>query len=370
MTTPHTEHWLPLLGYEGLYEISSLGAVARVHPDRRTLLRAKDGGQACVVSLANGAVRRYPALHLLVARHFVPNPDGHTHVLHIDGDHRHNAASNLRWCPLKDRVNHLIRLGKRGVVSGEANNLSKLTAAQAREIFTRYHRDGISAQRLGREYGLAPVSVHRILNRESWRRETEDLVGQPAEAHAGKSVIQTLDGEEWRDIKGYEGLYQISSLGRIQSLNRVSDSAVQPKGRRMTGRLLEPQLNTKGYYHVSLCREGVYHRCPLHRLVAKHFLSNPDDLPVVNHIDLNPRNNRADNLEWTSSRRNSMHTRHVMLTDPRFRDKVKYTLDDVREIKRLWAEGSLTQRQLATRFKLTPSNISYIVGNSRWDPYL
>lgn len=95
--------------------------------------------------------------------------------------------------------------------------------------------------------------------------------------------------EIWKDIAGYEGEYLVSSLGRVKSL-----LGKQP-------RILKPRYNSKGYARVSLHANNDK---PIHRLVATAFIENRNNLPEVNHKDENPRNNRADNLEWCSHRYN------------------------------------------------------------------
>ena len=89
--------------------------------------------------------------------------------------------------------------------------------------------------------------------------------------------------EIWKDIKGYEGLYQISSHGRVKSLFRYK-------------KILKPALQTKGYFYVSLCKPNK--NFTIHRLVAEAFIPNPDNLPCVNHKDEDKTNNHVDNLEW------------------------------------------------------------------------
>ena len=103
--------------------------------------------------------------------------------------------------------------------------------------------------------------------------------------------------EEWRPIEGYEGLYEVSSYGRVRSLDRY----VKSKGesyRLHKGRVLSPIKDTGDYLKVDLCCNGKCKTINVHKLVAEAFLPNPDNLPEVNHIDEDKINNRVDNLEW------------------------------------------------------------------------
>lgn len=108
--------------------------------------------------------------------------------------------------------------------------------------------------------------------------------------------------EVWKDIEGYEGLYQVSNLGRIKSLGRtiirrtrygtLAPYTIKP-------RILKPKRCQADYYQVGLFpMEGKAAVAKIHRLVAQAFIPNPDNLPEVNHKDENKANNRADNLEW------------------------------------------------------------------------
>ena len=101
--------------------------------------------------------------------------------------------------------------------------------------------------------------------------------------------------EIWKDIKGYNGLYQVSNLGRVKSLNYHST------GKEKILLLAE---NEAGYLSVEFCKNGIRKRNYVHRLVAQTFIENPDNLPQVNHIDQNKKNNQAINLEWASSKYN------------------------------------------------------------------
>ena len=96
--------------------------------------------------------------------------------------------------------------------------------------------------------------------------------------------------EEWRDIEGYEGLYQVSNLGRVRSLNC--------RGHKGCIGILTPRLDGKGYEMVALYKEGKARNTKVHRLVAQAFIPNPNNYPQVNHKDENKINNNVSNLEW------------------------------------------------------------------------
>lgn len=99
--------------------------------------------------------------------------------------------------------------------------------------------------------------------------------------------------EEWRDIEGYEGLYQVSNLGRVKNVK--------------TGKTLKGRDNGRGYLLVGLCKNGKCHNHRVHRLVACAFIPNPNNLPEVNHKDENTGNNRVDNLEWCDRKYNNLY---------------------------------------------------------------
>ena len=110
--------------------------------------------------------------------------------------------------------------------------------------------------------------------------------------------------ENWKDIEGYEGLYRISDLGNVLSLNY---------GHRGYPSLLTPKINNQGYAWVDLRKNNTSAPLLIHRLVATAFLDNPNEYPVVNHKDENPLNNTLDNLEWCT---NSYNVRYSMNLHP------------------------------------------------------
>lgn len=106
--------------------------------------------------------------------------------------------------------------------------------------------------------------------------------------------------EIWKDIIGYEGYYQISNYGNVRSLDRIDC-----KNRFRKGKDCKKILTEDGYYKAGLSKNGVEKRHFIHRLVALHFIENPNNLECVNHKDENKINNCVDNLEWCSREYNN-----------------------------------------------------------------
>lgn len=117
--------------------------------------------------------------------------------------------------------------------------------------------------------------------------------------------------EIWKDVVGYEGYYQVSNLGRVKSLDRVVNSSIKNNDEvTKKGKLLNIYLDSKEkmtYYYVKLSKENMVKRKYIHRLVAEAFIPNPNNYPVVNHIDGNKQNNNVTNLEWCTSMYNTQH---------------------------------------------------------------
>lgn len=111
--------------------------------------------------------------------------------------------------------------------------------------------------------------------------------------------------EQWKDIKGYEGLYEVSNFGNVRSLDRVIRSKHNGTMLRK-GRILTPFYEEKkGYYQVSLSKDGKNKKHRVHRLVASAFLDNPHNYTDVNHKDEVKTNNNVDNLEWCTRKYNN-----------------------------------------------------------------
>lgn len=106
-----------------------------------------------------------------------------------------------------------------------------------------------------------------------------------------------FEQEEWRDIKGFEGLYQVSNMGRVKSLCRTV-RANTCGTRVLSEKILQECKNASGYMLVVLCKNGKHFSMMVHRLVAETFIPNLQNYVEVNHKDENKLNNNANNLEW------------------------------------------------------------------------
>jgi len=115
--------------------------------------------------------------------------------------------------------------------------------------------------------------------------------------------------EKWKDIKGYEGLYQVSNLGNVKSLDRIIWNGHTKHLHK--GRIMKPKGNR--YKDVILCKEGKSKKYYVHRLVAIEFISNTENKPQVNHINGIKEDNRIDNLEWVTASENGKHANSIGL---------------------------------------------------------
>lgn len=156
--------------------------------------------------------------------------------------------------------------------------------------------------------------------------------------------------EIWRPIKGYEGYYEVSSHGRVRSLDRYVNSWQGLKLRK--GRILKHDASCCGYIMVLLCKDDRHSHKLVHRLMAQAFIPNPENKPQVNHIDEVKSNNYVSNLEWVTPGENINHgTRNERCALANSKKVGQYTLDG--ELIKLWFSASE-----AGRDKYCQSNVS------------
>ena len=116
--------------------------------------------------------------------------------------------------------------------------------------------------------------------------------------------------EIWKDIEGYEGLYQISNLGRVKSLERTITVGLRRKVRKKE-KIMKFTIRS-GYYNLVLRKNGKRKSKQVHRLVADAFIPKVEGKNIVNHINFNRKDNRAENLEWCTQAENVKHSIYNM----------------------------------------------------------
>lgn len=177
------------------------------------------------------------------------------------------------------------------------------------------------------------------------------------------------ENEVWVPVAGHEDAYEVSSHGRVRSSSR---SVLRRDGKqlRIKGRMLRPTAGNRGYLRVGLGGQVV----PVHSIVARAFLGPPPerlgtgDFFTVNHINGDKTNNRAENLEYVTSRDNIRHARDLGLLDVRGvgNGRCKLTNEQVREIRLRYQRGVTRQVDLAAEYGVDQGTISRVVRGAGW----
>ena len=168
--------------------------------------------------------------------------------------------------------------------------------------------------------------------------------------------------EVWKDVVGYEGYYQVSNLGRVRSLDREVPLGETTKKNK--GKIRKQVPHKKGYLMLNLSKNKEVKGYLVHRLVALHFVDNPNDYPEVNHINGIKDDNRAANLEWCTRKQNLSHAVEVGLMNQKGIDShwAKLTESEVLTIRKMYEnEEAETYETLANKFNVGASTIGRVV---------
>jgi len=131
--------------------------------------------------------------------------------------------------------------------------------------------------------------------------------GNGGELEKGEGVSSPQEREEWRQVIGYEGLYEVSSTGIVRSVDREQPHGGSGTTRALRGRVIRGWINSKGYRIVSMSRLGVVSKRPVHRIVCDAFYVGSESRECTNHKDGDKLNNRADNIEPATYSENNFH---------------------------------------------------------------
>ena len=171
--------------------------------------------------------------------------------------------------------------------------------------------------------------------------------------------------EIWKDIIGYEGLYQVSDLGNIKSLSRIK--FVNGKYPIITkDKILKFKTDKDGYELVGLYKNGVESKKRVHRLVAVAFIPNPKNKPDVNHKNGIKKDNRASELEWCTKKENTNHAilLGLMNVNGEKNGQSKLKDNDINEIKLL--STKFKSSKLAIMYGVSKQSIENIINGKSW----
>lgn len=156
--------------------------------------------------------------------------------------------------------------------------------------------------------------------------------------------IKDLEGEIWKDLPEYEGLYQASNKGRIKRNNHLIKLIIQKTG----------------YLNVSLCKNGISKTCRVHKLIAKIFIPNPNNYQSINHKNGNKQDNRVENLEWCTQSYNNWHATFIL-------DKGhnKLSMEDANTIRKDVLNGKYKNiKEISEKYKCNRLIIENILANN------
>lgn len=174
--------------------------------------------------------------------------------------------------------------------------------------------------------------------------------------------------EEWRDIPGYEGYYQVSNLGRVRSLDRVVTRSGFDK--RLKGKILLGRVVDYGRIIVSLSKGGVVRRRKVHSLVMEAFVGPYPDGLEIRHLDGDPSNNCIDNLRYGTSKENARDKlRHGTYIHGERHPLSRLKDEDILEIRRMYVSGEATQAEIGERYGIWQTHVGHIVHGESW-PHL
>lgn len=163
--------------------------------------------------------------------------------------------------------------------------------------------------------------------------------------------------EQWRPIPQYEGLYEISTFGKVRSIALYTNHHTLVM--RKSAIMLKQEITVDGYSRVVLCKNGMKKHMAVHRLVALTYIPNPNNLPQVNHKDENPQNNSVDNLEWCTGKQNCNYGLHRQRISQRLNTKHHLS----KPVARLDTSGNIIEtfkstREAARKIGVRSENIS------------
>lgn len=170
--------------------------------------------------------------------------------------------------------------------------------------------------------------------------------------------------EIWKDVVGYEGLYLVSENGAVKSVKRKAPVS----GRQVHEKMLSPWFNFRGYMLVTLHKNGKKNSIPVHILVAKAFIDNPENKPEVNHCNGIKTDNHKSNLEWNTRLENQRHSVYTLgkhhAGEAHYRAKLK--VSQIIEMRELFKTGRYSKAEIGRMFGVGKDHAINIINGRCW----
>jgi len=185
--------------------------------------------------------------------------------------------------------------------------------------------------------------------------------------------LEDLPGEIWKDIPGYEGMYQISNMGRLKNLERKfwRNHSVTYKYTLYTRKENISKLHSwdGDYIRTTLYKNGIKKHIKLHRLVGQLFIPNPKNLPQINHKNGIRYDNKVENLEWCTNSENILHAYRIGLEKAvcgELHHNSVFKNSDIIKIRCMYETGNYSMRELAKKYNVDKDTIKCIVRRETW----
>eukprot|EP00734_Pompholyxophrys_sp_LG126_P000041 Pompholyxophrys_sp_v1_NODE_2_length_20472_cov_5.132586.p6 type:complete len:357 gc:universal NODE_2_length_20472_cov_5.132586:16919-17989(+) len=248
--------------------------------------------------------------HRLVAKHFVPNPYNLPIVDHIDGNKLNNNADNLRWVDytqssLNTKIQKNNTSGCKGVYYHTSKNRWMATCVINGKLTMKSFIELNDAIECRKEWVRLyyPSEFYSTNDTTTIKGDIEKKVIHPLQ----------LENEEWKYLNDSNNIYQVSNFGRIRSFKKYKD-----------GKIIIGNINASGYIRHNIVINDKQIQPSIHQIVAKHFIPNPNNLPIVDHIDGNKLNNCVSNLRWVSNQENTLNSKMRLLNTSGYKGVSEY----------------------------------------------
>jgi len=171
--------------------------------------------------------------------------------------------------------------------------------------------------------------------------------------------------EIWKEINGYEGLYEVSNLGRIK---RLSGALIYKTNNKRTEECIMKKIKcSDGYVRINLRNKDERKTLLVSRIVAINFIDNPFMKKEVNHIDGDKTNNTVENLEWTTRKENAEHAAiNGLMSKGEKHGVSKLKEFEVKDIRKLYKNGGISQTKIAKKYSVTQHTVWCIIKNITW----